>query len=388
VPPGSEKRHWRRYIFLWLDYALFEEIETKDFTRAREIYQTATQLVPHKHFTFAKLWLMFARFEVRRLNLPAARKILGTAIGMGPKEALFKGYIQLEFDLREFDRVRTLYEKYIEFDPTNSAAWIKYAELETQLADYSRARGIFELGVSQTPLSMPELLWKAFIDFEVEEGERSRARALYERLTATSGHWKVWVAYAMFEAQPIQPPRDEREEDDDEGEEEKEPKMVEGDLELARQVFQRGYKDLKGKGLKNERVALLQVWKSFEEQRGSADDVTKVEGMMPVQGKRRYVDEETGQLVEDYDYIFADDEREANPTSYKFLQMAHAWAAAKKTGGTGGGGIGSGGAQSRFTPALSKDDHDTDDRAESDGDGVSEPMDEDEASVGSSQEDS
>jgi len=126
--------------------------------------------------------------------------------------------------------------------------------LETQLADYSRARGIFELGVSQSPLSMPELLWKAYIDFEVEEGERSHARALYERLTATSGHWKVWVAYAMFEAQPIQPPRDEREEDEDgdDGDEEKEPKMVEGDLELARQVFQRGYKDLKGKGLKNE----------------------------------------------------------------------------------------------------------------------------------------
>jgi crooked neck len=29
VPPGSMKRHWRRYIFLWLDYALFEVIETK-----------------------------------------------------------------------------------------------------------------------------------------------------------------------------------------------------------------------------------------------------------------------------------------------------------------------------------------------------------------------
>lgn len=29
VPPGSEKRHWRRYIFLWLYYALFEEIEVK-----------------------------------------------------------------------------------------------------------------------------------------------------------------------------------------------------------------------------------------------------------------------------------------------------------------------------------------------------------------------
>jgi hypothetical protein len=29
VPPGTEKRHWRRYIFLWLNYALFEEIENK-----------------------------------------------------------------------------------------------------------------------------------------------------------------------------------------------------------------------------------------------------------------------------------------------------------------------------------------------------------------------
>jgi crooked neck len=47
-----------------------------------------------------------------------------------------------------------------------------------------------------------------------------------------------------------------------------------------------------------QRVALLQVWKSFEEQHGTADDIAKVEGMMPVQGKRRYVDEETGQLVE------------------------------------------------------------------------------------------
>ena len=99
---------------------------------------------------------------------------------------------------------------------------------------------------------MPELLWKAYIDFEVEEGERARARALYERLAAASGHWKVWVAYAMFEAQPIQLPRDEREDEDEDGDEEEEPKMVEGDLELARQVFQKGYKDLKSKGLKNE----------------------------------------------------------------------------------------------------------------------------------------
>jgi nitrogen fixation-related uncharacterized protein len=31
VPPSAEKRHWRRYMFLWLNYALFEEIDAKVF---------------------------------------------------------------------------------------------------------------------------------------------------------------------------------------------------------------------------------------------------------------------------------------------------------------------------------------------------------------------
>ena len=56
--------------------------------------------MPHKQFTFAKLWLLYAKFETRRLDLKTARKALGTAIGMCPKEALFKGYIDLEISVR------------------------------------------------------------------------------------------------------------------------------------------------------------------------------------------------------------------------------------------------------------------------------------------------
>ncbi|KIL71370.1 hypothetical protein M378DRAFT_114458 [Amanita muscaria Koide BX008] len=330
MPPGVEKRHWRRYIFLWLNYALFEEIETKDYDRSREIYQTALKLAPHKQFTFAKLWLMFAKFEIRRLNLPAARKIMGAAIGMCPKEALFKGYIDLEIELREFDRARQLYEKYIEFDPANSPAWIKYAELESQLQDFARTRAIFELGVQQPTLSYPELLWKAYIDFETEEGEREAVRKLYERLLTNSGHIKVWISYALFEAEPIPIPRAEREEEEEEEEnEEQEVKMIPGDNVRARQVWERGYKDLKSKGLKNERVALLETWKECEKKYGTAEDLAKVEAMMPIVSKRRKTDPETGQTVEDWDLVFPDDEREANPTSFKFLQMAQAWAAQK-----------------------------------------------------------
>ena len=93
---------------------------------------------------------------------------------------------------------------------------------------------------------MPELLWKAYIDLEVEEGERERARALYERLLERSGHVKVWIAYALFEGARIGGADD----DDEEGaevEKEVEAEENKGDPALARAVFERGYKDLKGR---------------------------------------------------------------------------------------------------------------------------------------------
>ena len=112
---------------------------------------------------------------------------------------------------------------------------------------------------------MPELLWKAYIDFEIEEGEREIARSLYERLIALSGHVKVWISYALFEGESIPVPRAEREEDE-EADEEAEPKTVPGDAVLARQVFERGYKDLKSKGLKSEvcHALILLLWHRTE----------------------------------------------------------------------------------------------------------------------------
>ncbi|PPQ75733.1 hypothetical protein CVT26_000973 [Gymnopilus dilepis] len=53
---------------------------------------------------------------------------------------------------------RTLYEKYLGWAPSNSAIWIKFAELEAQLQGFARTCAIFELVVSQLPLSMPEII--------------------------------------------------------------------------------------------------------------------------------------------------------------------------------------------------------------------------------------
>lgn len=49
------------------------------------MYTEALRLVPHKFFTFGKLWVLAAKFELRQMELGRARKLLGQAIGMAPK---------------------------------------------------------------------------------------------------------------------------------------------------------------------------------------------------------------------------------------------------------------------------------------------------------------
>jgi crooked neck len=107
-----------------------------------------------------QIWIMAAHFEVRQMQLTAARKILGRGIGMCPKAKLFRSYIELELQLGAIDRVRTLYQKFLEWAPANCTAWCKFADLERSLGELDRARSIYELAVAQPQLDMPEVLWK------------------------------------------------------------------------------------------------------------------------------------------------------------------------------------------------------------------------------------
>lgn len=331
VPPTQEKRHWRRYIYLWIFYAIWEELEAKDIERARQIYDTCLSLIPHKKFTFAKVWLHKAYFEIRQGQLTTARKTLGRAIGMCPKDKLFNGYIELEQKLYEFDRCRTLYEKHVLYNPSNCQTWVKWAELERGLDDLDRTRSIFELGIDQPVLDMPEVVWKAYIDFEEEEGEYEKTRALYERLLEKANHPKVWISYAQFE---INIPEGGDEAEDEE--EEAERPVSEEAKARARVVFERAHKSMKERELKNERVTILNAWLAFERTHGSEEDVEKIQKQMPRKTKKkRRLDDDTW---EEYtDYVFpADDQQTKNLSN--LLAMAQAW---KQTGGSiqaGGGG--------------------------------------------------
>ena len=338
IPPSQEKRHWRRYIYLWIFYATWEELSNRDIDRARAIYTECLKLITHKKFTFAKIWLLKAHFEVRQSQLLSARKTLGQAIGACPKDKLFKGYIDLELKLFEFARCRTLYEKYVLYNPANCQAWIKFSELERGLDDLARARAIFELALNEQVLDMPELLWKAYIDFEEEEGEYENARALYERLLQKTDHVKVWISYAQFEVNISED--DDEEEDEDgaaatngaahgDGDAEEESKPVTAAAKArARKIFTRANASMKEKDHNSDRAALLNAWKSFETTHGTKEDIEKVEKQLPRKVKKRRKLED-GEYEEYVDYVFpADDEKAAKMA--KLLATARAWKAGQK----------------------------------------------------------
>ncbi|KAG7355759.1 HAT Half-A-TPR repeat containing protein [Nitzschia inconspicua] len=317
VPPTTNnKDHWKRYIYLWIYYATYEELTNGDMERAAEIYQTCLNIIPHKHFSFSKIWINAAKVYVRMKNLPLARKILGRAIGLCGKEKIFKEYIALELSLGEIDRCRSLYNNYLKAMPENCAAWTKYAELEKSLGETDRCRAILELAVSQPSLDMPEVLWKTYIDFEIDEGEGDHARRLYERLLERTNHVKVWISYAQFEGSEIGM-----------------------GMPKAREVMEKAYDMLKDEGLKDERVLLLDAWRVLEQQNGDSEHVGKVEAKLPrrIKRKRMRKDEDGNDLgwEEYFDYQFPDDD-DQGASNLKILEMAAKWKRQRQDGSDDG----------------------------------------------------
>jgi len=67
--PEGQKVEWRRYIYLWLNFAIFEELTANDFSKAKQVHERALKLIPHSQFTFSKVWLAYATFLIRREDL-------------------------------------------------------------------------------------------------------------------------------------------------------------------------------------------------------------------------------------------------------------------------------------------------------------------------------
>jgi len=314
IPPSKDKKLWKRYIYLWINYGVFEEDTANNPERAQKVYEGILNLIPHEIFSFSKLWILFAHFHVRQLNIEKARKILGQAIAKCPSKKIFEAYVEIENSVANFDRCRKIYEKWIELFPNESAAWISFANFEASLDELDRTRFVFKLA-TERDLDYPENIWKAFIDFEIEMENFDAARTLFRSLLDQSSHVKIWIGFAKFEIDNV------------------------GIYENSRSVYKEAFESLKNDqpDLKEERLMILESWIAMEKQHGTHESYEDVKSKMPKRVKKRrrikliynnqqegdQNKEEEGGWEEFYDYIFPDDE--SNKRSLKIIEMAHKW---------------------------------------------------------------
>lgn len=258
-PPIEEKEQWSKYVQICLQHAIFEEKIAQNFENAREAYTKLISTVPNKKFTFSRMWIMYAFFEVRQGNVELARKVFGTALGICKKHELkccsiYRSYIEMEGILQNFATVRKLYEEFIKNEPQYLLAWTRFAMFEARYgktdedenAGVNRAREILEQAVNCQDIVEKDLIWSTYIDFESHIGNLDKVTSLYEEFTKSNKvKFETWRDWISFEA------------------------GTKGDVEFARVLFKKAEESMSEDKPSRSKLRYLRV--EFEEEFGDKE---------------------------------------------------------------------------------------------------------------------
>ncbi|KAF4673515.1 NineTeen Complex (NTC) component [Perkinsus olseni] len=269
--PKGRKDLYRRYVYIWLFYANYEEslIQSGESTpdRVREVYHTALSLFRSRKIYFSKLYNAYAEFEIRQMDVARARLVYGRAIGESKKASMFRSYIQFEFNLGQVDRARRICASYVSAHSLEAASWVCWMDLEMKLSEVNRARKLGEMAIkladesasdeSEEVMNEPELIWKKCIDIEIDQEEMENARDLFERLLDRTTHVKVWRSYADFEL-----------------------KHADQSFSKAKEVLERGIAEAKKDEDPESRRLLLEYMLKLAKE-AKYDDIANIESRQP-----------------------------------------------------------------------------------------------------------
>lgn len=305
LPERLDKASWKRYVWLFRAQAILEETQLGDKTAAVATLERCLKVIPHKMFTFGKVWIETAKIHLRIGDLKATRMFLGRAIGVTGASAVYAFYIDLESRLGNFDRCRTLHEKRIEADPSQSVNWISYCDMEAGIGEVDRARSVITKSLEVGLVDQPEHLWKAAIDLEVEHGQPRDVLKLYNSLLEKSRHVKVYLSLGLYCVSQEMVGR-------------------------MREVFGEADALFKVERMNEERAAIINNWFECEVQLGDQVWVEKVRQKLPKKiKKQRVVPGPAGSFVgdlqyEEYvDYVFNDEGTKAGVSGLQ--RLAQNW---------------------------------------------------------------
>ncbi|RCK62447.1 Pre-mRNA-splicing factor CLF1 [Candida viswanathii] len=339
---------WRRYAMFWIRYALWEEFANGEIESARQVWNNCLKAIPHKQFSFAKVWIGYAEFELRNNvsdGLTKSRKILGRAIGqtstVQPKTKLFQYYIDFEKKLGEWERVRQLFQKWLETaiatDTPAEHVVEKYLEFESSIGEYDRCDLILSVvnnlaDDAQAGESLDRgRLFGISVEFYKDEMKYDKVRELFRQLLDKEPTADNWISLALLESSI--PSAKQLEEFLVANSEEFEVTVDEEQIAKTREVFTEADAFFRKTKDNESRLAIVEAWKEYEEINGNDDSLAVVVAKLPTKvKKRRTVDF----IEEEYmEYVSPDEKVDEAPKGVnKFLASAKKWAATAATAET------------------------------------------------------
>ncbi|CAK9437928.1 uncharacterized protein LODBEIA_P23060 [Lodderomyces beijingensis] len=350
----SEK--WKQFILLWVRYALWEEFDNNDIESARKCWNNCLKLIPHKTFTSGKVWIGLAEFELRRdpeNGLANARKVFGRALGQmnvsGPKKNILKRYIKLENTLCEWDRVRMIYQKWLElgllFGLTCNEIVKRYFSFELALEEHARCEAVLDVVMNlwknqdlASCFDQSEIVQLA-VEYYTDTMQYHKVRDIYRDLVTKEPTVFNWTTLALFESMIPTTEQLERLLDDtgkeEEGKDEFEIDIGAEQIRNTRTVFEEAENFYRDCSDNEKRKEILESWKEYEDVNGDEQSVADVAKKLPKRVKRRRT------VVDDveeeyYELVFPDRETKpapaaaaAAPSYNKFLANAKKWAESK-----------------------------------------------------------
>ncbi len=198
----------KRYMYLWLFYAQFEEVFGHDVDRAGRVLETAVSLFEGHKIFFSKIYFALAQLRLRTGDLLKFREVMEQALEAtgGTKLSLARAWVETEIKLGNTFEARRVAAKLIELCPVQSRNWLFFVDLEIALGEVARASALCEMALRQqtTVLDSPELIYKKLIEIESEltgsNSDPERVRDLFKQMLEYSEHYKIFLAYADFEA--------------------------------------------------------------------------------------------------------------------------------------------------------------------------------------------
>ncbi|KAI5970418.1 CLF1 [Candida margitis] len=347
IPQDTYKSNkWRKFVMLWIRYAFWEEFDNNDTEAAKVVWNECLSVIPHKQFTSGKVWIGLAEFELRNDvddGLTKFRKVMGRALGqmnkIGPKKNILNYYIATEKKLAEWDRVRQIYQKWLEcalmFEQSCNVIVKEYLEFESSLGETGRCEFIFKIvnelmkneDVSGACFDQREIFDMA-VAFYTDEMKYDEIRKLYRDLVTTNPSADNWVSFALFES--TIPTVDQLETFLQSNKDTFEVEVGDEQIGKTRDVFKEAESYFKKSNDTDGRKFILEAWKLYELTNGDEESVEVVNGKQPKRvKKRRTVD---GIEEEYFEWEFPVDPTDQEPPTQtapsinKFLANARKWA--------------------------------------------------------------